>query len=185
LGSHYQDTPYDPFAPGVDIDGPYGQSDHRNQELSILQLRPGLPSTYSAIQWLAFGSNPFNTLTPFYTNVVNTPDCYRDTTGTFDSHNAYWANRMISLIAANHYQEVMQDVEDYQLKEMAYAHERVNKIDSMMADKEASGSHVVRALGQANARTADHIMTATEALLTTLVIKTSQDVPGSFNREHY
>jgi dipeptidase len=89
------------------------------------------------------------------------------------------------LIAANHYQEVMQDVEDYQLKEMAYAHERVNKIDSMMADKEASGSHVVRALGQANARTADHIMTATEALLTKLVIKTSQDVPGSFNREHY
>lgn len=187
LSSHYQDTPYDPFAPGADYKTvPYRPIGiNRNQELSILQLRPGIPSAYSAIQWLTFASNPFNTLTPFFTNVVNTPDCYRDTTETLDSHNAYWANRLISLIAADHYQALMQDIEDYQLKEMGYAHERIAQVDKQMAEKEASGSHVVRALGQANARTADHVMKATEDLLTKLVVKASQDLPGSFTREHY
>nr|WP_173667652.1 C69 family dipeptidase [Lentilactobacillus buchneri] len=187
LSSHYQDTPYDPFAPGADYKTvPYRPIGiNRNQELSILQLRPGIPSAYSAIQWLTFASNPFNTLTPFFTNVVNTPDCYRDTTETLDSHNAYWANRLISLIAADHYQALMQDIEDYQLKEMGYAHERIAQVDKQMAEKEASGSHVARALGQANARTADHVMKATEDLLTKLVVKASQDLPGSFTREHY
>lgn len=187
LSSHYEDTPYDPFAPGADYKTvPYRPIGiNRNQQLSILQLRPNMPSAYSAIQWITFASNPFNVLTPFYTNVINTPDCYRDTTETLDSHNAYWANRLISLIAADHYQALMADIEDYQLKEMGYAHERIAQVDKRISEKEAAGSHIVRALGQANARTADHMMKATEDLLTKLVVKASQDVPGSFTREHY
>ncbi len=187
LSSHYEDTPYDPFAPGADYKTvPYRPIGiNRNQQLSILQLRPNMPSAYSAIQWITFASNPFNVLTPFYTNVINTPDCYRDTTETLDSHNAYWANRLISLIAADHYQALMADIEDYQLKEMGYAHERIAQVDKRISEKEAAGSHIVRALGQANARTANHMMKATEDLLTKLVVKASQDVPGSFTREHY
>ena len=68
---------------------------------------------------------------------------------------------------------------------MGYAHERIAQVDKRISEKEAAGSHIVRALGQANARTADHMMKATEDLLTKLVVKASQDVPGSFTREHY
>lgn len=185
LSSHYQDTPYDPFAPGADYKtNPYRPIGfNRNQELSILQLRPYVAEDHAAIQWLAFAGNPFNTIVPFYTHILDTPDCYRDTTTTLDSHNAYWANRLISLIVADHYQELMADVEDFQLKSLAYGHQRIAKVDKAVSGKK--GGELMQALSQANERTADRIMKDTEELLTKLVTRASDNSRGAFTREHY
>ncbi|GHP12772.1 dipeptidase [Lentilactobacillus fungorum] len=185
LSSHYQDTPYDPFAPSADYHtNPYRPIGfNRNQELSILQIRPYVPKAFAAIQWIAFAANPFNTLAPFYTNILDTPDCYRDTTTLVDSHNAYWANRLISLIAADHYSEVMADIEAYQQATLAYGHQRISRIDKTVADK--TGGDLMQALSQANERTADRIMKDTEDLLTKLVTKVSDHSRGAFTRDHY
>ncbi|KRL23389.1 C69 family dipeptidase [Lentilactobacillus kisonensis] len=184
LSSHYQDTPYDPFTPGANSQtSPYRPIGfNRNQELSLLQIRPYVQANHAAIQWLAFAENPFNTLTPFYTNVLDTPDCYRDTTKILDSHNAYWANRLISLIVADHYQELIADVETYQQATLAYGHQRIAKVDKAVENKQDSA--LMQALSQANERTADRIMKDTEELLTKLVIKASENSRGAFTNGH-
>ncbi|MGV0168981.1 C69 family dipeptidase [Furfurilactobacillus sp. WILCCON 0119] len=185
LSSHYQDTPYDPFAVGATKETapfrPIGIN--RTQELCVLQLRPNVPAERSAIQWVAMAANPFNTLVPFFTNVTDTPASYRDTTAVLDSNNAYWANRLISLITADHFQALISDVESYQEKTLGYGHHRVNEIDAAMANQ--SGTTLTTALTAANQETADHIMAETAKLLATLVGKGGNLVPGAFTRDNY
>ncbi|EHL95904.1 putative dipeptidase A [Lentilactobacillus parafarraginis F0439] len=185
LSSHYQDTPYDPFTPGTDSEKmpfrPIGFN--RNQELSIIQLRPNVPSEYSAIQWLAFASNVANTLTPFYANVDVAPDSYRNTTKLVDSQNAYWVNRLISLISADHFHTVMDDVEAYQQRMMGYAHQRIIETDA--AANGLTGQQLSAKLQAANDETSDHIIDATRQLLTTILTKASNGARGSFTRGHY
>ncbi len=185
LSSHYQDTPYDPFTPGADDKkAPYRPIGfNRNQELSVIQLRPYVPSERAAIQWLAFAANPSNTLVPFFTNVNHTPASYAGTTKILDSQQAYWLNRLISLITADHYHELMADVEAYQEKQMGYAHEQVLAVDRQVAEKQ--GTELTEALEAANQETADHEMAATTELLTKLVETASNNARGAFTRDHY
>lgn len=185
LSSHYQDTPYDPFAPGVDYEKtPYRPIGfNRNQELSIMQLRPYVAKSSAAIQWLAFAANPYNILVPFFTNIDETPAAYGNTTGLLDSHNAYWLNRLISLIATDHYHSLMDQVEAYQEKEMGYGHQRVAEIDKLAAKTSQAG--LIKVLTGENAKTADTVMKDTQKLLTKLVAQASNRVRGSFTRAHY
>lgn len=185
LSSHYQDTPYDPFTPGNEAKKmpfrPIGFN--RNQELSVIQLRPYVPSEFAAIHWLAFAANPSNALVPFFANVNDTPDCYKDTTKLVDSQNAYWVNRLISLIASDHYHDVMADIEAYQDQLMGYGHRRVAHIDKRVGG--LSGDQLISALMTANQKTATHALKATRQLLTTLLAKTSNGVRGAFDRTNY
>ncbi|GAB6093534.1 C69 family dipeptidase [Furfurilactobacillus curtus] len=185
LSSHYQDTPYDPFALGASrATAPFRPIGiNRTQELCVLQLRPNLPAGRSAIQWVAMAANPFNTLVPFFTNVNDTPASYRDTTNSLDSHNAYWANRLISLIVADHFQLLISDVESYQEKTLGYGHQRIAELDQQLNG--LTGDELTEALTSANQITADHVMAATDELLTTLVAKGGNQVLGAFTRENY
>ncbi|WP_143803018.1 C69 family dipeptidase, partial [Oenococcus oeni] len=88
LSGHYQDTVYDPYGTsGTEAEKhmfrPIGIN--RTSELSVLQIRPNKPKGNQAVQWIAFGSMPFNTLVPFYTNVEDTPSYLRDTTNRVSS----------------------------------------------------------------------------------------------------
>src|SRR5699024_11504883 len=72
LSSHYQGTVFDPYSPrGTEAERrafrPIGIN--RHNALAILQIRPGLPESFRALQWVCFASNPFNTLIPMFTNV--------------------------------------------------------------------------------------------------------------------
>lgn len=65
LSSHYQGTPYDPYGKLGDqrtrhMFRPIGIN--RQSQLAVMQIRPYRPQVSRAIQWIAYGSNPFNTL---------------------------------------------------------------------------------------------------------------------------
>ena len=53
---------------------------NRQSQLAVMQIRPYRPQSDRAIQWIAYGSNPFNTLVPFFPNVDTTPAYLEDTT---------------------------------------------------------------------------------------------------------
>ena len=83
LSSHYQGTPYDPYGKLGDQHSrhmfrPIGIN--RQSQLSVMQIRPYRPQVNRAVQWIAYGSNPFNTLVPFFPNVDSTPKYLEDTT---------------------------------------------------------------------------------------------------------
>ena len=63
-----------------------------------MQIRPYRPQVSRAIQWIAYGSNPFNTLVPFFPNVNSTPKYLEDTTTRVTSENFYWENRIIAAL---------------------------------------------------------------------------------------
>lgn len=109
MSSHFQDTPYDPYANKT---APYRSiALNRNLELHILQIRNDVPSDRAAIHWLAFGPNTFNVPVPFFANVDDTPAVYRDTATDFDVNNMYWLNHTITALGDRMYRQACPLVE--------------------------------------------------------------------------
>lgn len=77
LSSHFQGTPYDPYAAYGDksLRGAYRSIGiNRNDFLAVIQMRPQMEQENGVIEWLAFASNAFNVLVPFYADVEETPE---------------------------------------------------------------------------------------------------------------
>jgi dipeptidase len=151
LSSHYQGTPYDPY-------GKLGDEHtrhmfrtigiNRQSQLAVIQIRPYQPQANRAIQWMAYGSNPFNALVPFYANVDTTPDYLADTTTRVTSENFYWENRIIAALCNSAFAETSNAIERYQEKIGGIGHrtvtatdEQVARLDVIAADSAADEAH--------------------------------------------
>ena len=69
LSSHYQGTPYDPYRSYGDkaSKGAYRSIGiNRNDFMALIQLRPDVDAENCALEWIAYASNAFNTMVPFY-----------------------------------------------------------------------------------------------------------------------
>ena len=51
------------------------------------------------VEWIAYGSNAFNALVPFYADVEETPEYLNNTTGRVSTENFYWSSRLIAAMA--------------------------------------------------------------------------------------
>ena len=67
--------------------------------MALLQMRPDQPEESRAVEWVAYASNAFNTMVPFYANVERTPEYLANTTGTVSTDNFYWTSRLIAAMA--------------------------------------------------------------------------------------
>lgn len=132
LSSHYQGTPFDPYGKLGDehtrrMFRPIGIN--RQSQLAVLQMRPYAPEGFRAIQWMAYGSNAFNTLVPFYANVNTTPAYLENTTTRVTSENFYWANRIIAALADAHFSDTANAVERYQELTGGLGHAMIKQTD--------------------------------------------------------
>ncbi|MFZ2483566.1 MAG: C69 family dipeptidase, partial [Streptococcus parauberis] len=139
LSSHYQDTVYDPYGPEGDKISqksfrPIGIN--RTSQTAILQIRPDMPKEIAAIQWMAYGAMPFNTMVPLYTQVTDFPEYFKNTEEDVNTNNFYWMNRLIAAIADSHYAHHSSLLEDYQEKTMGYGHQMLHKIEEAYASGE-------------------------------------------------
>lgn len=139
LSSHYQGTPYDPY-------GSYGDPSwrgayrsigvNRTDFVAILQLRADRPEEFRAVEWLAFGSNAFNTAVPFYANVEKTPEYLANTTKEVTTENFYWSARLIEALADACYGKNLNHIEHYQQAVQSKGHELIAKYDRLQAAEE-------------------------------------------------
>ena len=131
LSSHYQGTPYDPYAAYGDksMRGAYRSIGiNRNDVMTLIQMRPeGEP-----VQWLALASNAFNVLAPFYTGIDRTPEYLSATTGKVSTENFYWMSRMIAAMADASYNKSVFHIERYQESIAAKSHELLNRYDTLL-----------------------------------------------------
>lgn len=181
LSAHYQGTPYDPY-------GKHGTSEtrslyrpigiNRNGQLAVLQVRPYVDEDHRAIQWMAFGSNPFNALVPFYANVDTLPEYLCNTASTVTTDSFYWSNRLIAALADARFRDNAAHIERYQEKVGARGHQMLRETDRAVAD--ASGEELVRALEQANDRMARFLREQTDALLGKVLHTTSLSMRNGF-----
>lgn len=181
LSAHYQGTPYDPYgkhgAPETrSLYRPIGIN--RNGQLAVLQVRPYVDEDHRAIQWMAFGSNPFNALVPFYANVDTLPEYLCNTASTVTTDSFYWSNRLIAALADARFRDNAAHIERYQEKVGARGHQMLRETDRAVAD--ASGEELVRALEQANDRMARFLREQTDALLGKVLHTTSLSMRNGF-----
>ena len=142
LSSHYQGTPYDPYLTYGDksMAGAYRSIGiNRNDFLGFVQIRPYMPNSAKAIVWLAFASNAFNAMVPFYTNVDSTPNYLNSTTGTVSTDSFYWTSRLIAAMADASYKTSLNLIERYQLAVQSKAHEILGRTDRALNTPAPSG----------------------------------------------
>ncbi|RLK63474.1 dipeptidase [Atopobacter sp. AH10] len=184
MSHHYQGTPYDCYGNNTNpnekgIFRPIGIS--RNDVLGITQIRPYMPEAIRSIQWLAFGSNVYNAIVPFYPNVRKTPEYLSNTTLKPSVENVYWANRIIAALCDPHFNTTNQHVERYQLAVQSKGHEIINKTDKKFLAEEGQ-IDVHDLLEEANEEMAAYLEEETTDLLDTVLYVASMAMKNGFAR---
>ena len=190
LSSHYQGTPYDPYGNYGDksLRGAYRSIGvNRTDFMSAIQIRPYAGEDSSAIQWLAFASNAFNVMVPFYTNVDEVPEYLANTSAEVSTDNFYWTSRMIAAMADASYAKSVFHIERYDEKVMSKAHEIIYRYDDLLGADRDVQTDAVSKLGQklrqqANRETADMVRQAASDTLGKVLYELSNQMKNSYSR---
>ena len=184
LSSHYQGTPYDPYAS-------YGDSSmkgafraigvNRNDFLSVIQMRPDFEKDNGTLQWLAFASNAFNVLVPFYADVDEVPVYLSNTTKDASTDNFYWSSRMIAAMTDASYDKSLFHMERYQECVMSKGHELINGYDALLAaETDATMRKVLKQ--EANQKIADMLKKETQDTLNKVLYELSNKMKNAYSR---
>lgn len=184
LSSHFQGTPYDPYAG-------YGESNmrgayrsigiNRNDFMSLIQINDNRPDDIKAIQWLAFASNAFNVMVPFYADIETTPDYLSNTTGEVSTDNFYWSSRMIAAMADASYKKSVFHIERYQEHVLSKGHEIINRYDDMIQNEADTDKHLALK-HEANQAVADMLKAATSDTLGKVLYELSNEMKNAYSR---
>lgn len=184
LSSHYQGTPYDPYGAYGDksMNGAYRSIGiNRNDFMSLIQMRPDQPEDSRAIEWVAFASNAFNVMAPFYADIDETPEYFANTTGEVSTENFYWSSRMIAAMADASYKKSIFHVERYQEHVMAKAHQIINRYDDDLT-KESDIAERMQIKREANREIAKMVKKETSDTLSKVLYELSNQMKNSYAR---
>ena len=184
LSSHFQGTSYDPYAG-------YGESNMRgayrsiginlNDFMYLIQINDNRPDDIKAIQWLAFASNAFNVMVPFYADIETTPDYLSNTTGDVSTDNFYWSSRMIAAMADASYKKSVFHIERYQEHVLSKGHEIINRYDDMIQNEADTDKHLALK-HEANQAVADMLKAATSDTLGKVLYELSNEMKNAYSR---
>ena len=184
LSSHYQGTSYDPYGAYGDksMSGAYRSIGiNRNDFLSVIQMRPDLEKDVQAVEWVAFASNAFNVLVPFYADVLTTPEYLSNTTGEVSTDNFYWGSRMIAAMADASYKKSIFHIERYKEKVMSRGHEIIGRYDALLA-QERDADKRMELKTAANEEVAAMVKKETLATLDRVLYELSNQMKNAYSR---
>ena len=184
LSSHYQGTPYDPYKSHGNqamqgIFRPIGIN--RNDFMALIQMRPDVPEEFRVVEWIAFASNAFNVLAPFYANVSTTPDYLANTTKEISTDNFYWSSRMIAAMADASYDKSIFHIERYQLAVQSKGHALIDQYDEKLR-LEADIAKRAALREQANQEIADMLRKETADTLDKVLFELSSQMKNAYSR---
>ncbi len=183
LSNHYQGTGYDTYAKHGDMSmqGAYRPIGiNRNNHLGILQIRPYMPEAIKALQWLTFGSTPFNAIVPFYVQIDKTPEYMSNTTARVSTDNYYWANRLIAALADAHFAETASHIERYQNEVQSKGRLLLNKFDKQFNDEKPK--NIAKFEEMANNEIAAMLKEGTDDVLDKVLFTASDLMKNGFSR---
>ncbi|MGN0076026.1 MAG: C69 family dipeptidase [Parafannyhessea sp.] len=186
LSLHYQGTPYDPYGARGDAStrGTYRPIGiNRNGQLAVLQIRPYEPEACRAVQWMAYGSNAFNTLVPFFANVDTTPEYLANTTPHVTTESFYWANRLIAAMADAHYNSCSRHIEHYNEAVTSKGHAAIAATDAKVdgrSGKALSYEEATPVLEEANESIAAMLREQTDETLANVLLTASLGMKNAF-----
>ena len=143
LSSHYQGTPFDPYAASADRKGVYRPVGMRDtSHLAICQIRGYLPEEIQGVEWICCGSTTFNALFPVYTNVSRLPSYLSDVTLDVSTNTLYWSSRMIGALADMNYGSCLMQIERYHNRTAVKGHELLELYDRRFMDNKDSAAGI-------------------------------------------
>ena len=184
LSAHYQGTPYDPYLSYGDksMSGAYRSIGiNRNDFMSLIQMRPEGGAAFGTLEWVAYASNAFNTMVPFYADVDETPEYLANTTGEVSTENFYWTSRMIAAMADASYGKSLFHVEHYQENVLAKSHALINQYDALLAD-EKDPEKQMELKRKANRKVAEMVQKEASATLKKVLYELSNQMKNSYAR---
>src|SRR5574344_579778 len=184
LSSHFQGTPYDPYASYGDpsVRGSYRSIGvNRTDVLALFQIRPYGNRSARTVEWLAFSSNVFNVLAPFYTCITAVPAYLSNTTEEVSTDNFYWSERMIAALADAHYGKCLPHIERYQEAVLSQGHRIISMYDEKLKDA-ASAADVSALCEKANEETAAMLRKETQSALGSVLYEASCSMKNAFAR---
>ena len=180
LSNHYQGTPYDPYMSYGDKSqaGVYRSIGiNRNDFLSIIQLKPG----FEPIEWIAFASNVFNGLVPFYGDIETTPDYLSNTTKDVSTDNFYWASRLLAAMGDASYKQSLSHIERYQERVMAKGHAYLHQYNELLSHENDDKKRMTLK-HQANEEIANMIKQETTDTLNKVLYELSNNMKNAYSR---
>jgi dipeptidase len=147
-----------------------------------MQLRPYASEACRAIEWVAFGSNVFNALAPFFTNVNRTPDYLACTTAQISTDSLYWQSRLIAALADAHYHDCIGLIEPYQQHVPAKGHKIIADTDMRVEGEELDAEEATPLLELANDQVASMLKQETDKLLAAVLDESSMHMKNAYGR---
>ncbi len=191
LSSTYDGTVYDPYGLRGTTEDHRSFRDigiNRTCECSILQVRPYVPAVLRGVQWVAFGSGPFNTAVALYANVTKLP-AYFDTPLRVSTESFYWTDRLVAALADPEYFENREPIAAYQQETLAAGYVSLRETDGqaakLMADKgiaegEMDDEALFALLEEANQKLTDKVKQGNDDLLGTVLFNRSLKMKNAF-----
>ena len=184
LSSHFQGTPYDPY-------NSYGEKTmrgayrcvgvNRTDFMALIQMRPDYDADFNAIEWVAYASNVFNVLVPFYADVEDTPKYLSNTTSEVSTDNFYWSSRLIAAMADASYKSSIFHIERYQEHVMSKGHEIIGRYDAILEKEQDSAKRMVLKL-EANEKIADMLKKETQDTLDKVLFELASNMKNAYSR---
>ncbi|MCU6692958.1 C69 family dipeptidase [Hoministercoradaptatus ammoniilyticus] len=132
-------------------------------------------------EWVAYASNAFNTMVPFYADVDEIPEYLANTTGEVSTENFYWTSRMIAAMADASYGKSLFHVEHYQENVLAKSHALINQYDALLAD-EKDPEKQMELKRKANRKVAEMVQKEASATLKKVLYELSNQMKNSYAR---
>ncbi|WP_054666015.1 C69 family dipeptidase [Lacticaseibacillus camelliae] len=130
LGSHFEETPYDPVDPQATAPHRFRPiSLARTQESHVLQLRPNLPDELAGIHWQAMGVAAESQFVPFFAGTTTTPADYQVGALPPSPDSAYWQYKLAGVLVDAHYWHFQQALQQIQTATHALLLANIAKTD--------------------------------------------------------
>lgn len=181
LSSHYQGTPYDPYGKSTEssLKGKYRTIGiNRTDFVALIQLNGHKIKECQAIEWIAEGSNVFNTMVPLFAHMNTAPEYLANTTKDVSTDNFYWASRLIGALADASYGNSIAEIDRYQLAVEAKGNAIVKKYEKLIKDAQDKDE----AIQSANEEIVEMLKQETNKVLNKVLYIRSLGMKNAFNR---
>jgi len=179
LGSHYQETPYDPLGTGTETERhlyrAIGLS--RTENSHILQIRRHVVPSLAGIIWQCFGNPAFNPYVPFYASGDQLGDTYRADNHAFSPQNPYWAGKLLETLGEAHYHQNREQIANFLKRTQSLGIQRLVAGDALPNPDAAT-------LGNYNAATAATFAAEIETQAGNLLCANAEQSALSFKMDH-
>ena len=133
------------------------------------------------MEWVAYASNAFNTMVPFYANVTTTPEYLSCTTKEVSTDSFYWVSRMIAAMTDASYSKSLIHAERYELGVLSASRALIHQYDAkLLAEPDAGQRAALRV--EANEAIAKALKARAADTLDKVLFELSSGMKNAFAR---